>query len=392
MTDQQRLVEASKQVMIENYGRLPVAMVRGQVERIWDADGREYLDFFAGFGGGGIAGHCHPAIVEAISHQARTLMAHGNLFTSQPQIDLARRITEHGFGGKVFFCHSGAEADEAALKLVRKAAGPGRYKIISFDGCFHGRTMGGLSLSPESFQKGFEPMLAGNVKVPYNDLDAVADAIDDETAGVFVEPIQGEGGINVPDVEFMQALRKLCDDKDLLLVVDEVWTAPARTGTWYAYQHFDIEPDAMCLAKALGGGAPVAAMVAAPKYADVLTPGTHGCTMGGNPLCAAAGNAAMKLIEDDGLVDRAAERGGAIVETIRSAGIACVKDVRGAGLMIGMQLDDARSARDVMMGCMNNGLLVCIAKNNVLRIAPPLVTPDDQLQRGVGILLDVLRA
>jgi len=392
MAGNAELVERTSKVLIENYGRLPVAVVRGQGARIWDADGKEYLDFFAGFGAAGVAGHCHPAIVEAIAAQAATLLCHGNLLTSEPQIELAERITAHGFGGKVFFCHSGAEANEAALKLVRLAAGEGRYKIISFNQCFHGRTMGGLSLTPEAFQKGFEPMLPGSVKVDLGDLDAVAAAIDGETAGVFVEPIQGEGGMNVPTVEFMQGLRALCDERGILLVADEVWTAPARTGRWYAHQHFDIVPDVMTLGKATGGGAPVAACVAAPKVADVLVPGTHGCTMGGQPLCAAAGAATFRLIEADRLVERAAKTGEKVMESIRQAAAPCLRGVRGKGMMIGMQLDEKRTAaKDVMAACMDRGLIVCVAKGNVLRLAPPLVIDDADLSAGMDILLDVLK-
>jgi len=391
MSSQQEIVAASQRVMIENYGRLPIAMARGAGAKIWDADGEEYLDFFPGFGAGGVAGHCHPKIVEAVKAQAEALLSHGNLFTNVPQVQLAEAITKHAFGGKVFFCHSGAEANEAALKLVRLAAGAGRYKIISFHDCFHGRTMGGLSLTPESFQKDFEPMLPGNVKVPLGDLDALAAATDDETAGVIIEPIQVEGGMNIPTVEFMQALRKFCDKKNLLLILDEVWTAPARTGKWFAYQHYGITPDVMTLAKAIGGGLPVGACVAAPKWADVLSPGTHGCTMGGNPLCAAAGAAAMKLIEDEGLVARAETLGEKIVAKIRQAEIPCVVDIRGKGVLIGMELAETTVAKDVMLKCMDRGLLVCVAKNNVVRLAPPLTVEEDLLHAGLDILIDVLR-
>ncbi len=252
--------------------------------------------------------------------------------------------------------------------------------------------MGGLSLSPESFQKGFEPMLPGNAKATYGDLASVEALIDGETAGVFVEPIQGEGGLNVPSVEFMRGLRKLCDDNDLLLVCDEVWTGPARTGKWYAYQHYGIEPDAMCLAKALGGGAPVAAMVAAPKYADVLVPGTHGCTMGGNPLCAAAGAAAMRLIEEENLVQRAADKGEHIARRLTEANISCLEDIRGKGLMIGAKLEESRPAKQVMLECLDRGLILCIAKNNVVRFAPPLVVSDDDLDQGLDVAIDVLKS
>jgi len=385
------ILEGTSKFIIENYGRLPLAVARGQGAMIWDENGKAYIDLFPGFGGGGVGGHCHPAIVAAIHDQAERLLSHGNLFTSAPQVDLAMRITEHAFGGKVFYCHSGAEANEAALKLARLAAGEGRYKIISFNNCFHGRTMGGLSLTPEAFQKGFEPMLPGNVKVDMGDLDAVAGAIDDETAAVIIEPIQAEGGVNLPGVEFMQGLRKLCDDNELLLICDEVWTSPARTGKWFAYQHFDIAPDVMTLAKAVGGGLPVGVCVAAEKYADVLKPGTHGCTMGGNPLCTAAGAAAMKLIEQENLLDRAVAIGRRVSQAITQADCACVQEVRGKGALIGMQLAESKLAIDVLLACMDRGLIVCIAKNNVLRLAPALTTEDDLLDKGLDILIDVLR-
>ncbi len=392
MVRQAELIEATEERIIPNYGRHILGVVRGEGSRLWDADGKEYLDLFPGFGAGGVAGHCHPKIVEAVTEQARTLMSHGNFFTNEPQVDLARRITDNAFGGKVFFCHSGAEADETAFKLARLAAGPGRFKIVSFAGCFHGRTMGGLSLTP-TIQDGFEPIVPGTVTgVPYGDLEAITAAVDDETAGIFVEPIQAEGGVNVPSVEFMQGLRALCDANGILLICDEVWTGPARTGKWFAYQHYGIEPDVLTLAKAVGGGLPVGVCVAAPKWADVLGPGTHGCTMGGNPICAAAGAAAMKLIEDEGLVDRATALGEQVARTVTDASIPCVKDVRGKGLLIGMALDEARPAKDVMFACMDRGLIVCLAKGNVLRLAPALTVPQDDLARGLEILIDVLKA
>ena len=389
MATQKEILDATDEYIVPNYGPRMRAMVRGQGARLWDADGNEYIDFFAGFGGAGVGGHCHPAIVEAVRKQAALLMAHGNFFTNEPQVELARRITERAFGGKVFYCHSGTEANEAALKLIRLAAGPGRYKIISFENCFHGRTMGALSLTPGKYQNGLEPMLPGSVIVPYDDLAAVAAAVDDETAGVFVEPIQGEGGINVPSKDFMRGLRKLCTAKNILLACDEVWTGPARTGKWFAYQHFDIQPDVMTLAKAIGGGMPVGACVAAPKYADVLGPGTHGCTMGGMPVCAAAGAATMKLIEDEGLVERAAERGEKVAQAIRDANIPCVKEVRGAGFFLGIQID--KPARDVFLAALEAGLFICLAREHVVRLAPPLTIADDLLDKGVGMVIDLLR-
>lgn len=390
MGKQAQILEATGKYIVPNYGPRLRAMVRGRGARIWDADGKEYIDFFAGFGGAGVAGHCHPAIVAAIKAQADELLCHGNFFTNPAQVDLARRITSHAFGGKVFFCHSGTEANEAAMKLVRLAAGPGRYKIISFHNCFHGRTMGALSLTPAKFQEGFEPMVPGNVKVPYNDLSAARQAVDHETAAIFVEPIQGEGGINMPSAAFMQGLRALCDERGLLLVCDEVWTSPARTGKWFAYQHYGMQPDVMTLAKALGGGAPVGACVAAERCADVLGPGKHGCTMGGMPLCAAAGAAAMKLIEDAGLVERAAAKGAEVMRAFRDSGIACIRDVRGAGLMIGIEVD--KPVRELFLAGLDKGIFFAYAGTNVLRLAPPLVVEDDLLERGVAMILELLRA
>ena len=400
---QTRIVEATNRYLIANYGRLPVAMVSGKLSRITDADGKEYIDLFAGFGSGGIAGHCHPAIVRAIRRQAGKLLSCGNLFTNEPQVRLAQKITAAGFGGKVFYCHSGAEANEAALKLARLAARKadeaagrninnpygGRYKIISFHNCFHGRTMGGLSLTPEKYQKGFEPMVPGNVKVDYGDLQAVRAAVDDDTAGIFVEPIQGEGGVNMPSRQFMQGLRQLCDQKALTLVCDEVWTAPARTGRWYAHQLYDIQPDVMTLGKATGGGLPVAAMVAAPKVQDVFQPGNHGCTMGGNPLCAAAGLAAYTLVEKEGLLEQALLKGRRITEQLRNANLPCVKDIRGAGLMLGIELD--KPGKDAVTACLDRGLLINCTQEKVLRLAPALTIGEDDLAAGLDILTAVLK-
>ncbi len=390
MTANSDLVEQTNEYLIANYGRLPVAMVSGAGAKVWDADGTEYLDFFAGFGAGGVSGHCHPAVVSAVKAQADELLCCGNLFTNAPQIALARALAEKGItGGRTFFCHSGAEANEAALKLVRLVAGQGRYKIISFGNCFHGRTMGALSLTPEKFQKGFEPMLPGNVKVDYGHIDAVASAVDDETAAVIVEPIQGEGGVNVPPVEFMQALRRLCDERSLVLICDEVWTAPARTGEWFAYQHYGIEPDVLTIGKALGGGLPVAACVAKPALAEKMVPGTHGCTLGGNPLCAAAGAAVMKLIEEENLLAAARDKGAACIDAVRSAGAGKVKNIRGKGLMIGIELDCP--GKEIFNACLGRGLIVNCTQETVLRLAPPLTISESELSAGLEIFIDALK-
>ncbi len=389
MSKQAEIVEGTNQYLIPNYGRLPLAMARGKGARIWDADGKEYIDLFTGFGAGGVAGHSHPDVAAAVKAQADLLQCCGNLFTNEPQVELAKAITTSGFGGKVFFCHSGAEANEAAMKLARLAAGEGRYKIISFNNCFHGRTMGALSLTPEKYQKGFEPMVPGNVKVNYGDLAAVAAAIDGQTAGVIVEPIQGEGGMNVPSAEFMQGLRKLCTDRNVSLICDEVWTAPARTGKYYAHQHYGIEPDIMTLGKATGGGLPVAACVAGPKLQDVLQPGKHGCTMGGNPLCAAAGVATYKLIKEQNLLARATELGQLAVKTLKAAKIAKIKDIRGKGVMLGIELDTP--GKPYFQKCLEKGLLINVTQDTVVRLAPPIVIERELLEKGLAILIEVLK-
>lgn len=400
------IVERGQQFLIENYGRLPLAVTRGEGSICWDEQGRRYIDLFVGFGAGGIVGHCDPRVSEALARQATTLLSHGNLFFSEPQVQLAELLVRHSFGdgsaARVFFCHSGAEANEAALKLARLAANGGareenpapgyRYKTVSFFNCFHGRTMGGLSLTPRSFQLGFDPMLPGNSQVPLGDLAAVEEAIDAETAAIFIEPIQGEGGMNLPAVEFMRGLRDLCDKHRLLLVCDEVWTAPARTGQWFAYQHYGIEPDIVTLAKAVGGGVPLGAMIARGDSARFLVPGTHGCTMGGNPLCAAAAVAALEAVENDNLCERAHQKGEAVMAELRAAKIGCVKDVRGKGLMIGIELAEDAAPAAVVKACLAAGLLIGSAKNQVLRLAPALNVPDGVLEEGLKILVDTLQS
>ena len=365
------LIAATHQYLVDNYGRAPFALARGEGSYVYDVEGRRYLDLFCGFGAGGIAGHCDPFIAAAVKQQMDTLTAHGNLFTSAPQVNLAAKLIAHSMPGKLFFCHSGAEANEAALKLVRRAAGPGRYKIISFENCFHGRTMGALSLTPPSFQESFEPMLPGNIFMPWGDLDRLKQllAADKEIAGVFIEPLQGEGGVNAPDQTFMRELRALCDLHKILLVSDEVWTAPARTGKWFGYQHFDIQPDVVSLGKAVGGGLPLAGCIIAERWTGVLTAGTHGCTLGGNPLCCAAGLAAVTLIEERNLCEAACH-----LEQVARDALASLEacPVKGRGAMLGLTLPGAISPRDIMERCRAEGLLVGSAKQNVLRLAPAL--------------------
>jgi predicted acetylornithine/succinylornithine family transaminase len=387
----EEILNRSREYLLDNYGRLDLCMVRGEESYIWDSEGKRYLDLFVGFGAGGIAGHCNPEIVSAINAQAQELLSHGNLFTNMPQVEVAAELIRNCFPGKVFLCHSGAEANEAALKLARKASGEGRYKIISFENSFHGRTMGSLSLTPSSFQKGFEPMLDGNIMLPFGDLPALESSIDELTAGIILEPIQGEGGINIPTVEFMQGVRQLCDKHSLLMICDEVWSAPARTGRYFAYQHFDVIPDVITVAKALGGGLPLAACIVSESYADVLGPGSHGCTLGGNPLCSAAALAALRMIEKRQLCKQASDKGEMALSILTEANCSSVSSVRGKGLMIGIELCDSVSASEVVEECREAGLIVCSAKNNVIRIAPALTIREDILRNGLKSLIEILR-
>lgn len=384
------ILHGTQQYLMSNYGRLPVALAKAQGARVWDANGKEYIDLFAGFGAAAV-GHCHPNVVRAVQDQAATLMAVGNLFHWEAQVELARRIVANSFEAKVFFCQSGTEANEAAMKLARKVAGPGRYKIISFLNCFHGRTMGGLSMtSQKKFHEGFEPMVPGCIYLPFMDLGAVERAIDSETCAIIVEPIQGEGGVNVPSPEYMRGLRRLCDEHRLSLIADEVWTAPARTGKWFGYQHFGITPDIMTLGKAIGGGLPVAACIARPDWAEKFVPGTHGSTLGGNPVCAAAGAAVMRTIEQDNLVERAERLGRRIVRTFTDAKLSRIKEIRGKGLMLGIELD--APAKGVFDACLERGVMLNVTQGNVIRVAPPMTIEEDRLDRGLGILVEALRA
>ncbi len=381
-------VDKTNQYILANYGRFPISMTRGQGAQIWDETGKRYIDFFAGFGACGVTGHSHPEITKAVTAQVNELQCHGNYFTNPKQAQLAEKIIKHSFPGKVFFCHSGAEANEAAIKLIRKATG--KQEIICFQNSFHGRSMGALSITPESFHKGFEPMLSGAVRAEYNNLESVKSKITDKTAGIFIEPIQGEGGLNLPSTEFMQGIRELCDKHNLLLVCDEVWTSPARIGKMFAYQLYGITPDAMTLAKAIGGSLPLGACVISDKYADVLGPGTHGCTMGGNPVCSAAALASMELIEEENLVEKAKELGEYIVANLKEKNLNKVKEIRHSGLMIGLELKSDYINSEIVKESLNQGLFVAGAKNNVLRIAPPIVIKKEILDEGLGILNKLL--
>ena len=386
--------------VIANYRRFPVCLVRGEGSWIWDAEGHRYLDFFPGWGCN-LLGHCPPKVVEAVREQVGQLIHVPNTWYMEPQGAFAQALSERSLGsetkpGQCFFCNSGAEANEAAIKLARAYGhASGRYKIITMEGGFHGRTFAALSATAQpKYHVGFEPMVPGFVYVPYNDLDAVARAIDGQTAAVLVEPIQGEGGVNVPDAGYLPGLRQMCHDRGVLFMLDEVQTGMGRTGNWFAYQNHgdDAEPDVLTCAKALAGGIAAGVLIAQPHVAEVLKPGMHASTFGGNPIACRAGLATIETIEEEGLLERAVaigERFRAQFEALRKELPGLVRDIRIRGVMIG--LDMTFEAADVVAECMKRRLLINVTHGHVVRLLPALSITDDQIDEGCAILADVLR-
>jgi acetylornithine/N-succinyldiaminopimelate aminotransferase len=375
--DTKQLIEWSAKYHTPNYGRAPICLVRGDGARVWDSDGKEYLDF-----GGGLAvvalGHCHPRVTGAIREAAATLLHVSNLYHTAPPIHLAKLLCEHSFAERVFFCNSGAEANEVALKLARKHAkeryASDRYEIISTWNSFHGRTFATVTATgQEKYWHGFEPLVPGFKHVPYNDLRAMERAIDNRTAAIIVEPIQGEGGVHLPDDDYLPGLRKLCDANGTLLILDEIQTGVGRTGKLWAYEHTGIEPDIMTVAKALANGVPIGAMLTRDEIARALGPGTHGSTFGGTPFVTSVALTTLQTIIGEKIPDRAAATGRYLMDGIRrlSAGPAGIRAVRGRGLLIGVELD--RPVAPIVDTCRDAGLLVLSAGERVLRLAPPLI-------------------
>lgn len=392
--DTKTLLDWSNRYHVATYSRAPICLVRGEGVRVWDSDGREYLDFTAGIAVVGL-GHCHPRVTHAIREAAATLIHTSNLFYTAPQIHLARLLCEHSFGDRVFFCNSGAEANEAAIKLARKYArehlSSDRYEIIATRNSFHGRTLATLAATgQEKYQHGFEPLVPGFKHVPYNDLHALARALDNRTAAVLVEPIQGEGGVNVPDDDYLPGLRKLCDEAGVLLILDEVQTGMGRTGKLWAHQHWGVEPDIMTLAKALANGVPIGAMIARESVARALTPGSHASTFGGTPFVASVGLAVLTTLLEEKLPERAARMGKYLTDGLRNLKVKhpVIRDVRGKGLLLGVEM--ARPAAPVVTACREAGLLVLTAGDMVLRLAPPLIVDEATCDRAVAILDSVL--
>lgn len=384
-------VELFKKYVIGNYNRYPVNLVRGEGSHVWDSEGNRYLDFFPGWGCN-LLGHCPPAVVRAVQEQVATLIHVPNTWHIDVQGRWAQMLSERSFGGQAFFCNSGAEANEAAIKLARLHAKDGRFKIITFTGGFHGRTLGALTATAQpKYHEGLGPLVAGFQYAPLGDLEAARKLVDDETCAIMVEPIQGEGGVRIPPAGFLQGLRKLCDERGLLLIFDEVQTGCGRTGHWFAYQHFGVEPDVMTLAKALCGGVAGGAMLTRPQIAPSLRPGMHAATFGGNPIAARAGIATLETIEQEGLLESAKQLGELFRKRFTALKQECdvIREVRVAGVMIGIEL--ATEGAGVVKECLARKLLVNCTHGTVIRLLPAMNLSEEQAEEGCEILADVIR-
>ena len=386
----QQWIEKSDKYIMKTYGRYPIVPVKGEGCRLWDADGKEYLDFLGGVAVNNL-GHCHPKVVAALQKQAAELIHCSNYYQIPQQIELAELLCNHSFADKAFFCNSGAEANEAAIKLARKYSrdtyGPERYEIITAADSFHGRTMATVSATgQEKVQRFFDPLLHGFKHVPFDDVAALEAAITSITCAIMLEPIQGEGGVNMPSPGYFEAVRELCDRHGLLLIFDEVQVGIGRTGKMFAYEHFGVTPDIMTLAKALAGGAPIGTMLAKDKFAVAFVPGTHGSTFGGNPLVCAAAIATIRTILEDGLLNRCEEIGEYLTGELEALGTKYpfVKEVRGVGLMIGMALDIP--AGDIVKKGHQRGVLLNVTHDTVLRFVPALIVTKQEINTMIEIL------
>ena len=386
-------IAASARHEVGVYARNPVTFVQGRGCELWDTNGRRYLDFFAGLAVNNL-GHCHPAVVEAVQAQAATLMHVSNLYYTEPTATLVRLLCEHSFADRVFLCNSGAEANEAAIKLARRWGaehGGGRYEILATHGSFHGRTLATLSATgQEKYHQGFQPLLPGVRQVPFADVTALAEAVRDETVAILLEPIQGEGGVVVPDPAYLPAVRRLADQRGLLLILDEVQCGLGRTGRLFAHEHSDVTPDVMTLAKALGGGIPIGAMCATERVAAAFSPGSHGSTFGGNPVACAAAIATLTRLADPDLLAHVREVGAHLRERLEelAARRGVITRVRGLGLMLGAVLD--RPGAGIARRALERGLLINCTADTVLRFLPPLVVDRVQIDEGIAILDAVL--
>lgn len=375
---------------LQTYRRFPLTLIKGKGTKVYDTEGKEYLDALAGIAVNNV-GHCHPRVVKAIQDQAESLIHISNLYHNIPQSTLAKLITEVSGFDRVFFCNSGLEANEGAIKIARKLSeqkgktGP----IIYFSGCFHGRSITSITMGKEAFQKGFGPLPEGFKELPYNDINAL-DQIDDSTRAIFVECIQGEGGINIGNKNFLKKIGGICKKKDIILVVDEIQTGMGRTGKMFAYEHFDISPDIITLAKGLGSGVPIGAILAKDEAATILVPGDHGSTFGGNPLACAAALANLEVILEENLLGNTKTVGTYLLNQITelAKNYKAIKEVRGVGLMIG--IDFGSPCRSIVLNLMEKGLLVSCTAMQVIRLVPPLILTRLEADQIISILKEVL--
>lgn len=384
--------EASRYIM-QTYARQPVSIVRGRGTKVYDLEGREYIDFVAGIAVN-LLGHGHPDLIHAIQRQVQQLIHTSNLYYTEPQVKLARVLVDHSFADKVFFCNSGAEANEAAIKLARRYShdkyGAERYEIITMKNSFHGRTMATLTATgQEKVQKGYDPLLPGFRYVSFNSLAEVEQAVTNKTAAIMLEPIQGEGGVQVADRTYLAGLRALCTEKDILLMFDEVQTGMGRTGTLFAYEQLGVQPDIMTLAKGLGGGVPIGACLAINSVAKAFGPGSHASTFGGNPLACAAALAVFRVLLEGRVLDHARRMGEYLAKSLSECKDRhrVVREVRGLGLLQGVELDI--DANTVVRDCLTRGLLINNTGDHVLRFVPPLITTQREIDRLIEVLSQI---
>ena len=388
----QQTVELFQRYVIPNYTRYPLNIVRGEGSHVWDSEGQRYLDLFPGWGCN-LLGHCPPPVVEAVRDQLGTLIHVPNTWHTDLQGMWAKLLAERSFDGMAFFCNSGTEANEAAIKLARLHTPPDRYKIITFTGGFHGRTLGSTTATAQpKYHEGLGPLVAGFVYAPFGDLEATRKLIDAETCAILVEPVQGEGGVRIAPDGFLQGLRELADEHGLLLMFDEVQTGCGRTGHWFAYQHFGVTPDVMTLSKALCGGVAGAAMLTTPEIAPSLRPGMHAATFGGNPLAARAGIAAVEMIEQNKLLDNAQRLGQLFRQhlTDLSGRTGLIQEVRVLGMMIGIELKVPGAP--IVEACLERRLLINCTQGNVLRLLPAMNLTAAEAEEGCELLGEAILA
>ena len=390
--EMKKLLDDSEHYLMHTYNRFPVAIRKGRGMKVWGTDGKEYLDFL-----GGVAvnclGHCHPKVVIAIQKQAQRLIHISNYFHIESQTKLAKILVENSFADKVFFCNSGAEANEAAIKLARRyfkeLSGKNKFEIITALNSFHGRTLGTLSATgQEKFKVGFDPLVPGFTHVDFNDIGSIENAITKNTCAVMLEPIQGESGVKIPAPDYLGEVRKLCDRHGLLLILDEVQTGMGRTGKLFAYEHSGITPDIMTLAKGLGGGVPIGAMLATDTVAAAFVPGTHGSTFGGNPLACSAAIATIDVLIEDGFILDQCKRMGEYfkkkLEELHKEFPSIIAEVRGVGLLVGMEL--TRDGAPIVQACLERGLIINCTAGNILRFMPALIITEKEIDHLVDVL------